>query len=129
MSRGSSLAAACRLLVVVGTLVEHGLWATQASVVVVRELCCSAACGILVPGPGIQPYIPCIGRQTLNRWTTREVPIPLFLNFFHGFITFCILKNCPILCVLIDLVTPYQVVGSLSLPLEIRWAPDKPSGF
>ena len=84
MSRGCSLVATCRLLVVVGArVVEHGLWATRASAVVVHELCCSAAWGILVLGPGIEPYIPCIGRQTLNRWTTREVPIRLFLNFFR----------------------------------------------
>ena len=38
-------------------------------------------CGILAPGPEqIQP--PCIGRQSLNHWPTREVPKS------------CLLKNC-----------------------------------
>ena len=35
------------------------------------------AYGILVPGSGIEPPIPCIGNQSLNHWTTREV-----LRFF-----------------------------------------------
>ena len=26
-----------------------------------------------LPGPGIEPHVPCIGRQILNHWTTREV--------------------------------------------------------
>ena len=42
-----------------------------------------------------------------------------------SFIVFGILKNCPIQCVLTDLVIPYQEVGSLSLPLEPRWVPNK----
>ena len=37
-----------------------------------------AACGILVPQPGMQPY-PCIGKRILNQWATREVPAPLIL--------------------------------------------------
>ena len=36
-------------------------------------------CGTLVPWPGIKPALPCIGRQSLNHWTTREVPLPLIL--------------------------------------------------
>ena len=33
-----------------------------------------AACGILVPGPGIKPAPPAVEMQSLNHWTTREVP-------------------------------------------------------
>ena len=29
--------------------------------------------GILAPQPGIEPATCCIGRQSLNQWTTREV--------------------------------------------------------
>ena len=32
-----------------------------------------AACGILVPRPGIEPTPPALAVQTLNHWTTREV--------------------------------------------------------
>ena len=32
------------------------------------------ACGILAPRPGVEPCAPCIGRQSLNHWTAREVP-------------------------------------------------------
>ena len=30
--------------------------------------------GLLAPQPGIEPVSPCIGRQILNPWTTREAP-------------------------------------------------------
>ena len=32
------------------------------------------ACGILVPQPGIKPVPPAVEVQSLNHWTTREVP-------------------------------------------------------
>ena len=31
------------------------------------------ACGILASWPGIEPTPPCIGRWSLNHWTTREI--------------------------------------------------------
>ena len=34
-----------------------------------------AACGILVPQPGIEPALPAVEAWSLNHWTTREVPI------------------------------------------------------
>ena len=33
-----------------------------------------AACGILVPWPGIEPRLPALGARHLSHWTTREVP-------------------------------------------------------
>ena len=36
-------------------------------------LCCSA-CGILVPLPGIKPASSALEVQSLNHWTTREIP-------------------------------------------------------
>ena len=39
-----------------------------------------AACGILVPWSGIEPVPTVLSAQTLNHWTTREVPVkPLLL--------------------------------------------------
>ena len=32
------------------------------------------ACGILVPQPGTKPAPPAVEAQSLNHWTTREVP-------------------------------------------------------
>ena len=32
------------------------------------------ACGILVPQPGIKPAPPALEAQSLNHWTTREIP-------------------------------------------------------
>ena len=34
-----------------------------------------AACGILVPQPGIEPVPPAVEAQSLNHWTAREVPL------------------------------------------------------
>ena len=34
-----------------------------------------AACGTLVPWPGIEPTLPAVEVQSLNHWTTRDVPI------------------------------------------------------
>ena len=36
------------------------------------------------PRPGIKPTCPCIGRQILNHWTTREVPVCRFLHHGHS---------------------------------------------
>ena len=32
------------------------------------------ACGMLVPQPGVEPAPPAVEAQSLNHWTTREVP-------------------------------------------------------
>ena len=40
------------------------------------------ACGILVPGPGIQPRPLAVESRTPNHWTAREVPDLLFFFFF-----------------------------------------------
>ena len=39
---------------------EHGLKSTRASVVVALRLSCSAACGILVPRPRLEPTSPAL---------------------------------------------------------------------
>ena len=36
------------------------------------------SCGLLASWPGIIPYTSCVGRQSLNHWTTREV---LYLSY------------------------------------------------
>ena len=52
---------------------ECGDW-----VAAVCRLSCSAACGILVPWPGIKSASPCIERQILKPWITREPAPPRF---------------------------------------------------
>ena len=37
--------------------------------------------GVLVPWLGIEPEPPALGVQSLNHWTTREVPISFFIHF------------------------------------------------
>ncbi|XP_073665439.1 solute carrier family 22 member 18 isoform X11 [Tursiops truncatus] len=44
---------------------------------------CCAACGILVPQPGIEPVPPAAEAQSLNHWTAREVPVMcIVIKFF-----------------------------------------------
>ena len=45
------------------------------SVIVAHGPSCSAARGIF-PDQGLNPRVPCIGRQTLNHCATREAPPP-----------------------------------------------------
>ena len=44
---------------------------------------CHAACGTLVPWPGIEPTPPVVKVQNLNHWTFRQVPklVPFFFFF------------------------------------------------
>ena len=47
-----------------------------------------AACGILVPRPGIKPVPPALGARSLNHWTAREVPnrvqvLDLVVSYHH----------------------------------------------
>ena len=53
---------------------------TWASVVVNQGLSCSKACGSSETRGWNR--VPCTGRQMLNHWTTREVPINCNLNLF-----------------------------------------------
>ena len=48
-----------------------------ASVVAARGLSCSVACGSSLTRDWT--CVPCIGRQILNHWTTRDVPISVLL--------------------------------------------------
>ena len=53
-------------------VVEHGLWGTQASVVVADGLSCLKACDY--PRPGIKPVSPALA----DRFPTREALMALF---------------------------------------------------
>ena len=55
-------------------LSSHGTWA---SVVVGSGLCCSKACGTLVPQPGIESRSPALQD---SKWTTREISDTVFFN-------------------------------------------------
>ena len=51
-------------------------------------------CRILAPQPGIANHRPCIGRRSLNHWTTREVPFILLILEENNFIddVYCAMK-------------------------------------
>ena len=51
------------------------LCGAKSSLVVAHGLCCPAACGNLCFLIRDQTCLPCIGKQILNRGTTREVSI------------------------------------------------------
>ena len=65
------------LVVVRGLLSSCGRWAPEpgGSVVVAHGHSCPAACGILVLPTRDRTCTPCIGRQILNQWASREVPV------------------------------------------------------
>ena len=43
-----------------------------------------AACGILVPRPGIEPTLPALEAWSANHWTAREVPGCRFFDDGHS---------------------------------------------
>ena len=43
------------------------------------------ACGIQFPDQGLKPVPLALGAQSLSHWTTREVPLPVFLLGFLQF--------------------------------------------
>lgn len=45
-----------------------------------------AACGVPVPQLGIEPVAPALEAQSLNHWTTREVPVRLSFKKFYTFL-------------------------------------------
>ena len=79
------------LIAAASLVVEHGLWAlglssslalySTGSIVVAHGLGCSLACGISQTRD--QTCVSCIGRQVVNHWTTKEIPI--FFFFCCGF--------------------------------------------
>ena len=71
----------CRVLALgmrASVVVARGL-SSCGSVVVAHGLSCSAACGIF--RTRARTRVPCIDRQILNRWATREGPHFYFLIF------------------------------------------------
>ena len=91
-SWGYSLVAIYRTLIAVASLVEHRLQSVWGSVVASHRLW--NACSVVVAMGLFAPWhvrssrtrdsihVPCIDRKILNRWTTREVPVPILLNDF-----------------------------------------------
>ena len=81
-SRGYSLIAVCRFLMVVASLVaEHGLQGAQASGVAAHDLQQLWYTGLAGPQHVESPqtrsliHFPCIGCWILNHWTTRGSPV------------------------------------------------------
>ena len=51
-----------------------GVWVFVLICLIFNFWSCFTACGISVPWPGIEPVPPAVEAQSLNHWTTREVP-------------------------------------------------------
>ena len=49
------------------------------------------ACGILIPGPGIQPRSPAVKAQSHTQWTTREFPL---FGLMQSHFTFYLCFQC-----------------------------------
>ena len=58
------------------------------------------ACGILVPGPGIEPGTLAVEAWSPNHWTTREFPVVLFLKAIYLYFKkiFKVMQNICIFC-------------------------------
>ena len=41
---------------------------------------CLKACGLSVSQQGVKPALPALGVQSLNHWTTKEVPVSFQTN-------------------------------------------------
>ena len=56
------------------------------------------ACGILAPRPGMEPVPPAVEAQSLNHWTTREVPsyFQLNLSFIISKVFLCLSYAIPL---------------------------------
>ena len=69
-----------------GLLSSCGAWALECagSVVAARGLSCSAACGILLLRPGIEPVSPALEGRFLTTGPPGKSPPPLFLKSFSG---------------------------------------------
>ena len=52
--------------------------------VAAREIFVAACMWDLVPRPGIEPGPPELGAQSLTHWTTRDVPIEVFLMTIYS---------------------------------------------
>ena len=77
---GLSLVVVCGLLIAVASLVaDHGLQSAWASVVVVSV---DALGHVESSQARDRTHVPCIGRQILNPWTTREV-LPGYQPFLN----------------------------------------------
>ena len=50
-------------------------------------------CGILVPQPGIEPLPLTVETQSLNHWTTREIPLQ-YLDLLKSFVFSLVSLNC-----------------------------------
>ena len=85
---------------------------------VASGLSCPVAYGILVPWPGIEPASPCIARQILNHWTTREVFPPPYLILMQSPYTLVLALH---IFFLQELMTVFQLLhwnGSLKAMRE-----------
>ena len=57
-----------------------------------------AACGILIPQPGIKPEPLAMEEQSLNHWTTRKILVPFFLKLCLFLILWPVFPDHSLLC-------------------------------
>ena len=67
-----------------------GLLFAVASLVAGHRLSCSVSCGIFLDQE--LSLCPCIGRQILNHWTTRDAPVSSF-SVYHCIFIVCVLMT------------------------------------
>ena len=85
----------------------------------------NTACGILVPRPGIKPTCPALEAQSLNHWTTREIPSPCLFTFGPSLLLWP-LADAELLMILRDPPWLSSLTSLLSLPQLFQPLPRSP---
>ena len=75
---------------------------------------------ILVPLQGVRPTCPCIGRQSLNHKTAREVPL-LKSEIFISTLLCLVAQSCLTLCNPVDCSLPGSSVHGISQARILEW--------
>ena len=77
---------------------------------------------ILVPLQGVRPTCPCIGRQSLNHKTAREVPL-LKSEIFISTLLCLVAQSCLTLCNPVDCSLPGSSVHGVLQARILEWVP------
>ena len=75
----------------------------HAGLIAVGRLTYPMACGILVPQPGIEPVSPAVEAQSLNHWSTREVPGDSLLVSYLLFLAETVFSRKPSFFLLLEI--------------------------
>ena len=90
-----------------------------------KNLAVHVTYGILVSPPGMEPMALALEVQSLNHWTSREVPVILVCTFVVSLWCICVLvaQSCLTLCDPMDCSPPGSSVHGVSQARILEWVP------